>query len=120
MEEKIPASFTLLEETLSQQIRALYTSQLGHSPQKVICNLLDKTLTILVEHAMTPPERLLIESGKHDLVEEVRWNLCKAIEPHLKAIIEAVVKVPVVDLIGTSNIDSDRTSITAVLAAKPQ
>ncbi|PIG90941.1 DUF2294 domain-containing protein [Gloeocapsopsis sp. IPPAS B-1203] len=120
MEEKILASFTSLEETLSQQIHALYISQLGHSPQKVICNLLDKSLTIVVEHPTTPPERLLIESHKNDLAEEVSWNLYKAIEPYMKAIIEAVVRVPVVDLIGTSSIDSDRTSIVAVLADKPQ
>jgi uncharacterized protein YbcI len=120
MEEKIPDSFTSLEETLSQQIHALYISQLGHSPQKVICNLSDKNLTIVVEHPMTPAERFLIESRKNDLAQEVSWNLYKAVEPQMKAIIEAVVRVPVLDLIGTSSIDSDRTSIIAILAAKPQ
>lgn len=120
MEEKIPADFSLLEQTLSQQIQDLYVSQLGHSPDKIVCNLLDRSLTIIVEHPITPPERILIESHKNDLAEEVGWNLYKAIEPRLKVLIEEVVRVPVVDLIGSSSIDSDRTSIIAVLAAQPQ
>lgn len=119
MEEKTSVDYTQLEATLAQQIQALYFAQLGHSPKKVVCNLLDKSLTIIVEHPTTPPERLLIESRKHDLAQEVGWNLYKAIEPQLKDLIEEVLKVPVVDLIGSSNIDSDRTSIIVVLADKP-
>lgn len=119
MEEQSLPNYSLLEETLSYKIRDLYIKQLGHAPQQVVCNLSDNSLTIVIEHPITPPERILIENHKNKLAEEVSWNLYKALEPQLKVLIEGVVRVSVVDLLGTSSIDSDRTSIIAVLAARP-
>ncbi len=119
MEEKKPVDCLQMEATLAQQIQALYFKQLGHLPGKVVCNLSNQSLTVVVEHPTTPPERLLIESQKNDLAREFGRNLYKAIEPQLKNLIEEVLKVPVVDLLGSSNIDSDRTSIIIVLADKP-
>ncbi|OKH27487.1 DUF2294 domain-containing protein [Chroogloeocystis siderophila] len=119
MEENIPTNCIQLEAILAQQIQALYFNLLGHLPEKVVCNLSNQNLTVIVEHPTTPPERLLLENRKNDLAQEVGWNLYKAIEPQLKQLIEEVLDVSAVDMLGSSNIDSDRTSIIVVLAAKP-
>lgn len=105
-----------LEQSLSQKVMLLYLTQLGHEPNKVSCQLVDKTLTIIIEDSITRPEQLLAKSGKRELAEQVRSNIHQALGLHLKSLIEEVVKIPVVDLFSDSAFETSRTSIVAVLA----
>lgn len=109
-----------LEQDLSQHIQSLYLNQLGHEPSSVSCQLIDKTLTITVEDPITQPEKLLIENGKHELAQEVRSTIYKALQPLLKALIEEAVGVDVVELLGSSEIQTGYVITIAVLVAPPQ
>lgn len=109
-------SADVLEQNLSQRIKVLYFTQLGHEPDKVQCKLTNQTLTIIVENPVTQPERVLLKSGKQDFAEQVRSTIHKAFQPQLKTLIEEVVGTRVLDLLGDSKIQTGRTSILAILA----
>ncbi len=109
-----------LEQSLSQKVIVLYLAQLGHQPHTVSCQLVDKILTIIIEDSITQPEQLLAKSGRQELAKQVRSNINQTLGPHLKSLIEEVVKVPVVDLLSDSAFDTERTSIVAVLASLAQ
>lgn len=108
-----------LEQEIVQSIQDLFGNLLGHQPQQVSCQLVDKTLTVLLEDSITQPEQILVESGKRDLVKQVRSNILAAIEAHLRANIEEIVGVPIIDLFSDSTLDTRRTSVVAILAAAP-
>ncbi len=82
--------------------------------------MVDKILTIIIEDSITQPEQLLAKSGRQELAKQVRSNINQTLGPHLKSLIEEVVKVPVVDLLSDSAFDTERTSIVAVLASLAQ
>lgn len=115
------ANFTLkeLEQQVLQCIQQLYVDLLGHQPQQVSCQLVDKTLTVLIEDSITQPEQILVNSGKQDLVKQVRSNIHVAVESKLKTSIEEIIGVPVIDLFADSTLATRRTSIVAILATAP-
>lgn len=108
-----------LERTLSQRIQALYREQLGHQPSKVMCQLFDEKLAIVLEDSITPPEQLLASSGQEELAKQVRADLAKAIEPQLKELIQEVLGTEVLDLLSDGKIDTGRTGTIVVLKATP-
>lgn len=87
---------------------------------EVICQLFDQRIAIILENSITQPEQLLVENGKQELVEEIRSSLNAAIEPQIRALIEEVVGVSVIDLLSDAKLESERTGIIAVLAEVPQ
>jgi uncharacterized protein YbcI len=109
-----------LERTLSQRIQALYRTQLGHQPSKVTCQIFDEKIAILLEDSVTKPEQLLAQSGKEELAEQVRSDIDEVIQPQLKALIEEVVGIAVIDLLSDAKLDTGRTGSIAILADKPQ
>lgn len=117
-----PSSLTRgqLERTLSQQIQALYRTQLEHQPSKVTCQIFDEKIAIILEDSITQPEQLLFNTGQEELAEQVRSELDEAIEPQLKALIEQVVGVAVIDLLSDAKLETGRTATIAILAATPQ
>lgn len=108
-----------LERSLSQQIQALYRDQLGHRPEQVICRLVDNQVMVVAEAAITPPEQLLAESGKTQLAEQVRADLDAALQPQLKALVETVLGVSVMDIIGNAKLETGRTGTIIILEAAP-
>ena len=109
-----------LERLLSQRLQALYREQLGHQPGKVTCQLFDEKLAVIVEDSITPPEQLLANTGQIELAEQVRSDLDKAIQPHLKGLIEEVLGVSVLDLLSDATLETGRTGIIAVLEVTPE
>ncbi|MBD2741730.1 DUF2294 domain-containing protein [Coleofasciculus sp. FACHB-1120] len=109
-----------LERTLSQRIQALYRDQLGHQPSQITCQIFEEKIAIILENAITAPEQLLANSGQEELAEQVRTDLEKALEPQVKALIEEVVGVPVIDLLSDAKVDTGRTGTIAVLANAPK
>jgi uncharacterized protein YbcI len=109
-----------LERLLSQQLQALYREQLGHQPSKVTCQLFDEKLAVIVENSITPPEQLLVNNGQTQLAEQVRSDLDKAIQPRLKALIEEVLDVAVLDILSDATLETGRTGIIAVLDVTPE
>lgn len=107
------------ERNLSQKIQALYRNQLGHQPGKIICQVLDERLTIIIEDSVTQPEQLLAAEGQIELAKRVRVDLDQAIRPQLKQLIEETLEVDVLDLLSDATLATGRTGIIAVLMDAP-
>ena len=109
-----------LEQKLVECIQDVYFKTLGNQPQQISCKLVDKNLTVIIEDSITQPEKLLVESGKQELAQQVRTNIHLAFEPYLKSKIEEVTGIFLTDLISKSSLDTGRTSIVAILAHAPE
>lgn len=109
-----------LERTLSQRIQALYRTQLEHQPSRVVCQIFDEKIAIVLEDSITQPEQLLVNKGQEELAEKVRSELDDALQPQLKELIEEVVGVAVIDLLSNSKIETGRAATVAILANPPQ
>lgn len=109
-----------LERNLSQRIQALYRSYLESQPAEVACQIFDNKIAIVLHNFMTRPVQLLAEQGKRELAQQVRFNLNKALEPQLKALIEEVVGVPVIDWLSDAKLESGHMGTIAILAARPE
>jgi len=109
-----------MERTLSQKIQALYREKLGHQPSKVSVTLAKEKITIIVEDAITQPEKVLTEMGQEELTEKVRSDLDQAIKPYLKELIEEITGVEVVDLLCDTTLETERTGTIVVLAGQPK
>jgi uncharacterized protein YbcI len=109
-----------LERTLSQRIQALYRTQLEHQPSRVVCQIFDEKIAIILEDSITQPEQLLVNKGQEELAEKVRSELDDALQPQLKELIEEVVGVAVIDILSNSKIETGRAATVAILANPPQ
>lgn len=108
-----------LERSLSEQIQGLYLTCLGHKTARVSCELREQMLVVTVEDPITRMERVLMANDKQQLAEEARAGINQAFKPQLKALIEKVLNVSVIDILGDSNIHTGRTIVNAILAAPP-
>lgn len=104
---------------ISENVKRMYHDQLGHEPGLVTCQILDNKLVLLIEGAITPVEKLLLQIKQRRLVEQVRALLDVAIQPHLGAILEQLTDVSVVDLMVNTTVDTERTGSIVILAEKP-
>lgn len=109
-----------LERTLAQRIQALYRTQLGHQPSRVICQIFDGRIAIILENSITVPEQALLNQGKHDLAEQVRAGLEAMLDGQLRQLIQEVVGVMVIDLLTDATLETGRTGTIAILEASPQ
>ncbi len=109
-----------IERTLSQRIQALYRTQLEHQPSRVVCQIFDGKIAIILEDSITQPEQILVNNGQEELAEQVRAKLDDVLEPQLKTLIEEVVGVPVIDLLSDAKLETGRTATIVILAEMPQ
>ena len=109
-----------IEREVSQKVQALYRQQLGHQPSKVTCQLFNSKVAVILEGAITQPEQLLAEEGQTELVEQVRSDLDRAIQPHVKALLEEILEVSVLDLLSDATLETGRTGMIVVLSESPQ
>ncbi len=109
-----------IERTLSQRIQSLYRSQLEHKPSRVVCQIFDEKIAIILEDSITQPEQVLVNNGQQGLAEQVRSELDEALQPQLKALIEEVVGVSVIDLLTNAKLETGRSATIVVLAESPQ
>ncbi len=108
-----------VERTLAQRIQALYREHLGHQPSKVTCQLSDQNLVVLLEDSITQPEQLLAQTGREELAEQVHSDLDDAIKPKIKALIEEILHVSVLDILSDATLETGRTGIIALLTDAP-
>lgn len=109
-----------LERTLAQRLQGLYRTQLGHQPGQVTCNIFDAKVVMVLENAITQPEQLLIQTGQHNLAEQVRAELEGALDSQLRNLIQDVLGVAVTDLLNDATFETGRTGIIAILEAGPK
>ena len=114
------------QRTLSQKIQKLYKNQIGHSTGKVTCQIIDNTVMVIAEDALTKLEQLLIEGEKDEStpvqvdVEQVRSDLDTAIRPLFVDVIQEILSIEVVDVLSDTTLETGRTAIVAVLAETPE
>jgi uncharacterized protein YbcI len=109
-----------IERLLAQRIQALYRTCLEHQPAKVTCQIFDEKLAIVIEGSVTPAEQVLVNNGNAELASKVRFDLYKAFQPHMKALIEEVMGVSVVELLSDATLETGRLGAIAVLEQVPQ
>lgn len=109
-----------LERKLSQEIQAFYRRYLEHQPSKVICQLFDKKLAIIIENSITSAEKTLLKEGKIDLAQTIRANLDNAIKPELKQLIEQITNLEVLDILSDATMQTERMGIIVVFNNTPQ
>lgn len=106
-----------LERTLSQKLQKLYADYLNHATDQVRCTLLNGSLTIIVENALTQPEQILLEQKKKpELVEQIRSNLDDAIKPEMISLVEEILGKKVIDAMGDTTLETGRTGIIFILS----
>ncbi|NMF84206.1 DUF2294 domain-containing protein [Nodosilinea sp. P-1105] len=108
-----------LERKISQQIHKLHREQLGHSPGKITCQLVDEKLFLVVEDSVTKPEQLLVERGETDLAATVRGDLANALQSEITHLIETLLSSKVVDVLSDATLETGRTGIVIVLSEPP-
>ncbi|MBF2067154.1 MAG: DUF2294 domain-containing protein [Calothrix sp. C42_A2020_038] len=108
-----------LEREISNRIRSLYNVKLGQRLGRIICHFFDTQLVITIENTVTSAEKTLLRSGSDILVEKVRLDLDKIINPLIQKTIEEVINKPVTDLMNYTSLASGRTAVVAILEQLP-
>jgi len=109
-----------LERSLAQGIQALYRSLLGQQTSQPLCNIVDNKLIIVIENAITQPEKLLAQNGQEDLASQVRSQLESVLKLPLKELIKEVLGVGVTDLLSDATLKTGRTGTIAILESAPK
>jgi uncharacterized protein YbcI len=107
-----------LEQILVERIQYLFVNQLGHQPEDVYCRFLDNKLTIVIENAITKPEKLLMAAGYQEIVKKARTSIEKILQPEFKQIIEEVTNSQVSNILFATHLDTNYVSIIALFADK--
>ena len=109
-----------LQRNISQEIQSLYYEHLGHRTDKITCNILGQSITILIENAITKLEQLLANQQQKELSKQLRTTLDKTLQPLLIALIQDIVEVEVVDLFSDTTLETKRTGIMVILSEPPK
>ena len=108
-----------LERQLTQGIRSLHLSQLGHAPQKISCHLFSNQLAVTVEGSFLAVEQLFLHNERSELATSVRATIDQLLRPSLISVIETTLDVRVNTVLSNSCSDSNITGIIIVLDKTP-
>lgn len=116
----LPPTCNQLEKNLSQSIKALYSEQIAHPPQKITCKLFSRYLAIVNEEALTPVEKSLWGFGKEDLSKQIRLEIDKLVKPKLVELIESMTTVKIEEMLSSVTFSNNKSGILVVLSAPPR
>ncbi len=108
-----------LERQLTQGIRTLHLSQLGHAPQKISCHLFGNQLAVVMEGSFLTVEQLFLHNEYPELAESVRATIDELLRPSLVEVIETTLKVNVNTVLSNSCSESKVTGIITMLDKTP-
>lgn len=103
-----------VDQILVERIQSLFLDKLGHQPEDVYCRFLDNKLTIVIENAITKPEKLLMAAGYEEIVKKARGSIEKILQPEFKQIIEEVTNSDVSNILFATHLDTNYVSIIAL------
>lgn len=109
-----------LERAISQNFYASNRQTIGYSPQKISCTIFNNYLVIVGEEAITPLESTMKNSGRVEILREVRRSINQALQSQLEMTIRNIAKVEVIDSICQLNFDTGRLMAIALLKQPPQ
>ena len=108
-----------LEREISQCINALYRTELSHQPGKITCQLFEDKIVVVVEKSISRPEQLLVEQGNRKVAQEAHAEIREVFRIKVRASIEEILSVKVVDIFIDSSLESLRSSVVAVFEEPP-
>lgn len=108
-----------LEQQIARTIQHFYARLLGDSQCQVSCHLSNQILTIVIENSISIPEKLTLNSRQSDPVFRWRSELETAIQSQIRSAIEAEFKVPVLDILIDTNLQTHRTGLILILESFP-
>ncbi|MGB7413721.1 MAG: Na-translocating system protein MpsC family protein [Thermosynechococcaceae cyanobacterium] len=113
----MPIDSQQIEPLLAQRVATTYQTLMGHSLDLVSCHFLNSdTIAVVLDGAVTQPEKLLLSSGYGDLARIIRQHLNAILRPRLIAEVEAVLQREVIDAPSDIKFESERMSLMMVLA----
>lgn len=109
-----------LESRLSPRIQELYESKLNLRPSKISYQRFEDKLVIVMENTVTRSEQMLNEANQQELAQQVRNVLNQILLPQVKALVEEIVQVQVVDFLTDTSLDTGRTGAIAIWETPPE
>ncbi|MFY7806275.1 MAG: Na-translocating system protein MpsC family protein [Limnoraphis robusta] len=83
----------LSEQLLCEGIQKIYTQQLEQQLIQISCHIFERVLVLLLEGVITPPEHFLNRNNYVRLVNRVRGELDRIIQPKIKDLIEKTINL---------------------------
>lgn len=109
MQKILDTSNQPLEQILSAQVRDWYSYTFEQSPKEIVCQICNNQVVITLENSITPIEKLLLNSDKQDLAEQVRFHMNQFLQEFLKSKLTEVMELPVQDCFIQSNLETGQT-----------
>ena len=104
--------------TISNETVALYKQAFGRGPTKVRTVFADPdSVVILLEDALTAPERTLLSLGANEQLREFRQTIQDALEPAMRSLVERTLRRGTRAFI--SGIDATRATAAHVITLDP-
>lgn len=108
-----------LERQLSQTVQALYRSEFGHLPSKVVCHLFADRVAIIAENTTTTIEQILFDNSRLDLAHEIRVAISETFIGQVKQAAADILQVEAIDAICDSTLDSGYLGMIIFLKNAP-
>jgi uncharacterized protein YbcI len=89
----------------------------GRGPTRARATVSEGLVTVVLADTLTPPERLLVASGRYDLLAELNQEIGAAIRPMAIAAVEAGTGGEVVAMTCGHDFDPDVVTLVFVLAS---
>lgn len=109
-----------LESLLSQRIQELYESKLNLRVSKISYQRFEDKLVIVMENTVTRSEQMLNEANQQELAQQVRNVLNQILLPQVKALVEEIVQVQIVDFLTDTSLVTGRTGAIAIWEDLPK
>lgn len=108
-----------LERQLSQTVQALYRSEFGHLPSKVVCHLFADRVAIIAENTTTTIEQILLDNSRLDLAHDIRVAIGETFVSQVKQVAADILQVEAIDAICDSNLNSGYLGMIIFLKNAP-
>ena len=119
MSDRLP-TYKQLEKDLSLKIKALYDLEINFAPRKVTCKLFSRYLAIVIDEALSPLEKSLLDRGKKELIARLREETFIIFQAKLSEIIEEMVGVQTIEILTDTAFGSNKTGTLVVLSESPK
>lgn len=112
--------FTKLKTQLSERIKSIYQSHLGHQPGEITYQIFPDKLVIVMENSVTRTEKFLSQNDQEKLAREIRVVLNKVFQSQWIELIETSMEVTIVDFLFDTTISTGRTGAIAIFDLDPK
>ncbi len=109
-----------VERTITQQLQAFFREHIGQRPSKVVCQILNDGVVVILHDTLAPAERTLFDADRTESAKQFRSELHELLKPRIKELIEPIVATSVTAVLVDSDLDTGISILTAILEDLPQ